>query len=1414
MAEIKFKPDYIFETSWEVCNKVGGIYTVISTKAITQTAEYKDNLILIGPDVWKETRQNPDFIEDKYLYKLWREKAEDEGLRFKIGRWNVAGNPVAILVDFTQYFSEKDKIFSRFWESYQLDSLSGQWDYTEPALFGYAAAKVIESFYEFNISSHDKIVAQFHEWMTGTGILYLREKCPQIGCVFITHATVLGRCIAGSGMPIYRDMESYNNNEMAKNFDVGSKYSLEKLSAVNADSFATVSWNTAKESIKFLERNVDIITPSGFEDSFVPHPDEFGNKRKTAREKLITVAQTITNQKITGNPILILNSGRYEFKNKGIDVFIDSLGKLNKNENLAQKIIAFISVPANQYGARKEITERIKHCDYDSPITDDYLTHGLYDVENDAVIRRIKENGLRNLPEDKVKIIFVPSYLDGKDGIFNMHYYDLLIGFDISVFPSYYEPWGYTPLESIAFHIPTITTSLTGFGQWVESIYNGQKPGVTVIKRTDDNERQVAGDIADYILNFTLKSDEERNIIRENAYEISRSALWENLIDNYKQAYSIALEKVDNRTHLFSGKRQVETQWQKPSKQDITTVWKKIFVTQNIPEKLVPLQKLSKNLWWSWNYDAIELFEMIDNELWMKMNRNPVALLQSLSGTKLKELEQNEEFLTRLEIVFARFEKYMSKAANKPKQQTAYFSMEFGMHDSLQIFSGGLGILAGDYLKEASDNNMNIVGIGLLYRYGYFRQQISITGDQVSRHIPQKFTLTPLKPVRDDNDNWVHIKLALPGRVLHAKVWVVDVGRIPLYLLDTDIEENSDEDRSITHELYGGNWENRFKQELLLGVGGIRVLDTLHIKPDLYHCNEGHAAFIGLERLRKYVQEDNLSFNEAIEVVRASSLFTTHTPVPAGHDTFDEHILRTYIPHYAERLGISWEAFMGLGRMDENNPNENFSMSVLAAKLSQEVNGVSRIHGRVTREMFVDLYKGYYPEESHIGYVTNGVHMRTWAARPWQILYKKEFGLGFYDDQSNSDWWHKIYKVPDQTIWEIRQNLRKELIDYLKIRLTDELTKREEDPKLIFKVIDALNENALTIGFARRFATYKRAHLLFADLERLAEIVNNKEKPVQFIYAGKAHPHDKAGQDLIKKIINISKSPQFLGKIIFVENYDIELAKKLVQGVDVWLNTPTRPLEASGTSGEKAIMNGVLNFSVLDGWWAEGYIPNAGWALKEERTYQNQLFQDELDAETIYSMFEDDIIPPFYNIGAKEVPVKWVSYIKNNIADICPRFTMKRMIDDYYEKYYFKMLNRSAKIKENNYALARKIANWKNKLIRGWESIEVISIKIPDSSVSPLLMGDGFKTEIVLDTNEIPGEDIGIEVLFGQKENDEVKQILFKEEMKIESVENHHATFSCQIPTNKAGVFDFAFRIFPKNKYLPHRQDFNILKWV
>ena len=1377
-----------------------------------------DNYILIGPDVWKETRKNPDFAEDPFLFRSWRVRAESEGLKFKIGRWNIEGNPLVILADFSPFITQKDKILAGFWETYRLDSISGQWDYLEPALFGYAAGRIIESFYEFYLTSQDKLATQFHEWMTGTGVLYLREKVPQAATVLTTHATVLGRCIAGNGLPLYSGLGSFSPEGIAQSMNVTAKFSLEKIAAAEADAFTTVSDITAAECSHFLSKPVDVVTPNGFDDAFVPDENQYHLKRNGTRSLLLKVAGLLAGREYSDeNTLLVLNSGRYEFHNKGIDLFIDALGNLTKQDAEGKDIVAFIAVPANHAGARSCLVEALKGNVSFAEACRGILTHDLHDDYSDPVLNRVTT--AMSSAGKKVQVVFVPCYLDGQDGIFDLSYYDFLIGFDLTVFPSYYEPWGYTPLESIAFSIPTVTTSLAGFGLWVRQTAPDAGNSIVVITRTDNNPEEVVKSLSDTIGSFARLGNEQTAELRKIAHLVSRGALWENLCEHYLDAYHIALLKAADRFEQYKAKVQTAVPDIKLRAQSAPS-WKKILVRQGIPESFSALGKLTRNLWWAWNYEAQELFSMINKVQWERCGRNPISLLQTVSLRQLSVLEKNPVFMEKLGAVSDKFNEYMAEACKKQGDLIAYFSMEFGLHDSLKTYSGGLGILAGDYLKEASDSNRNILGISLLYRYGYFDQNISLLGDQVATYHPQKYSHLPLIPVRrstaEDNDasNWLRVSVALPGRTLHAKVWKVEVGRAQLYLLDTDIDENSTEDRAITHRLYGGDSEMRLKQELLLGVGGIRMLDQLGLKPHIYHCNEGHAAFMGVERLRKYVQERNLSFYEAVEAVRSSTLFTTHTPVPAGHDRFAEDLLRTYIPHYADRLRISWETFMNLGKMNENDPSEKYNMSVLAVKLSSEVNGVSRLHGKVTREMLAPMYPGYFPEELHIGHVTNGVHFPTWVSGRWRRLYDQTFDPGYIGNQSKREYWKKIYDVPDAAIWEIRQHERHVMIEKLRRRLVQEMTDRQDNPRHIFRVSETLSDRALTIGFARRFATYKRGALLFKNPERLASILNNPAFPVQIVYAGKAHPNDGAGQDLIRRIYDIAKQPEFVGKIVFVENYDIDLGKTLTRGVDLWLNTPTRPMEASGTSGMKAVMNGVLNFSVLDGWWAEGYRADAGWALREKRTYKNQDAQDALDAETIYSLLEHEIIPAFYTRNSHHVPEKWVERIKNTIAQIAPDYTMKRMMDDYYRKYYSVLGKRRDLICRNQYENARLLSAWKLRMLRNWEGIEVLSLRTTDSDKKALSLGETFFAELILKINGIDPHDLGIEILFGQKNNDVVEKILYKHEMLLTEQNGGEARYYFGMPARFVGVFDYAIRVFPRHPLVPYHEDFNLMMWI
>lgn len=839
--------------------------------------------------------------------------------------------------------------------------------------------------------------------------------------------------------------------------------------------------------------------------------------------------------------------------------------------------------------------------------------------------------------------------------------------------------------------------------------------------------------------------------------------------------------------------------------------WKELMVKSNLPKELECLMKVAHNMWWAWNYEARDLWRSLDEELYEEVEHNPVVLLERLTAERKQEIIADKEIMKQVKNVCKMFNDYMNVKPDTTRPSVAYFSMEYGINQVLKIYSGGLGMLAGDFLKEASDSNVNLCAVGFLYRYGYFKQSLSMDGQQIAKYEAQNFNSLPIERVLDENGQPLVISVPFVNYQVHAYVWRVNVGRIPLYLLDTDNDMNSEYDKPITHKLYGGDNENRLKQEILLGIGGVLTLKRLGIKKTLYHCNEGHAALCNLQRLCDYVEE-GLTFNEAMELVRASSLYTVHTPVPAGHDYFEEPLFGKYMHLYPERLGISWDEFIGMGRQNPEDHGEKFCMSIFACNTCQEVNGVSKLHGKVSKKMFAPIWSGYYPEENHVDYVTNGVHFPTWTATEWRKLYAKYFDKSFMSDQSNEKIWQAIYNVPDEEIWSTHFALKQKLVKYIRDKFRETWLKNQGDPSRVVSLLEKINPNALIVGFCRRFATYKRAHLLFTDLDRLSKIVNDPEHPVQFLFSGKAHPADGAGQGLIKKIYEISQRPEFLGKIIFLEDYDMQLARRLVSGVDVWMNTPTRPLEASGTSGEKCEMNGVVNLSVLDGWWLEGYREGAGWALTEKRTYQNQCHQDQLDAATIYSLLENEIIPMYYNKNEKGYSEDWIKVIKNSIAKIAPHYTMKRMLDDYYDKFYNKEAARFEELAANNNQKAKDIAGWKETVAQRWDSIRVVSDET--SSLETSTEADHtYELKYVIDEQGLY-DAVGLElvVLHTDKNGeDHVYKVL-----PFENVchEGNNYTFVLNYKPVDAGAYKCCVRMYPKNAELPHRQDFCYLKWL
>ena len=839
--------------------------------------------------------------------------------------------------------------------------------------------------------------------------------------------------------------------------------------------------------------------------------------------------------------------------------------------------------------------------------------------------------------------------------------------------------------------------------------------------------------------------------------------------------------------------------------------WKELAVKSSLPDELKCLDELAHNMWWAWNFEARELWRSMDEELYEEVNHNPVLLLERLSYHRKEEIVQDKEIMKNVKKVYKLFRDYMNVKPDTKRPSVAYFCMEYGLNQVLKIYSGGLGMLAGDYLKEASDSNVDMCAIGFLYRFGYFTQSLSMDGQQIANYEAQNFNSLPIERQLDADGNPMVVDVPYMNYQVHAYVWRVNVGRISLYLLDTDNDMNSEFDKPITHALYGGDWENRLKQEILLGIGGMLTLKKLGIKKDIYHCNEGHAALCNLQRLCDYIHE-GLTFNQALELVRASGLYTCHTPVPAGHDYFEESLFGKYMGGYPAMLGITWDEFIGMGRINPDDKNEKFSMSTFAINTCQEVNGVSKLHGWVSQKMFAPIWKGYFPEENHVGYVTNGVHFPSWAASEWRHLYAKYFDKNHMSDQSNEKIWHAIYQVPDQEIWDTRMALKNKLTDYIRSKFRENWLKNQGDPSRVLSLLEKINPNALMIGFCRRFATYKRAHLLFTDLDRLSKIVNNPERPVQFLFAGKAHPADGAGQGLIKKIYEISQRPEFLGKIIFLEDYDFRLARRLVSGVDIWMNTPTRPLEASGTSGEKAEMNGVVNLSVLDGWWLEGYREGAGWALTEKRTYQNQEYQDRLDAATIYGLLENDIVPLYYAKNDKGYSEGWINVIKNSIATIAPHYTMKRQLDDYYDKFYNKEAARFKELSANDNRMAKEIALWKETVAERWDSIRVVSHESDIPTEGPV-SGVSYLVRIVIDEQGL-NDAIGLELVTLKNDKNGEECIGSVRPFKVTGQSGNLYTFECEFNSSHAGTYKAAVRMFPKNENLPHRQDFAYVRWL
>lgn len=850
-------------------------------------------------------------------------------------------------------------------------------------------------------------------------------------------------------------------------------------------------------------------------------------------------------------------------------------------------------------------------------------------------------------------------------------------------------------------------------------------------------------------------------------------------------------------------------------------IFNRITVVPQLPKELKKLSEITNNLWWSWNTEFLKIFKMIDPDLWERIDKNPTKFLKLVSQEKIEKAAKNEEIIKLYDNVVSNYENYIyskdtwftKKYPNNKKDLIAYFSAEYGLDEIVPIYSGGLGILSGDHLKSASDLGIPLVAVGLLYKNGYFNQKINGYGQQESEYNNIDLYNLPINPVKTKEDKNLILEIPMLGKTLYLKIWKIDVGRVSLYLMDSDIEENDEEFRNITLKLYGGDKEMRIRQEIVLGMAGVELLKTLGLNPTVYHMNEGHSSFLTLQLIKDTMKEKQVSFAIAKEIVTAQTAFTTHTPVPAGNDIFDLELVDKYFAGMWDEFGITRDEFMKLGMKETVGLEPGFNMGILALRIAGKKNGVSKLHGAVSRELFSEVWPDIAANESPITYVTNGIHTCTWLAPNLKNLYN-EYLIPYWQDNIQDDnVWKKINTIPDEKLWEEHLKRKTKLMELVKKNITERYKRSGYSYDDINEVVSKLNPNALTIGFARRFATYKRATLIFRDIERLTQILNQTDKPVQLIFAGKAHPADVEGQNLIKQIHEISLMPQFKGKIFILENYNIGLARYLVSGVDVWLNNPRRPMEASGTSGEKASVNGVVNFSVLDGWWAEGYDTTNGWAIGTETDYDSYDIQDNADSDSIYSTLENKIIPAYYrDINDKGFSKTWLKYMKNSIITTGGKYSTSRMLVDYMDRIYMPLCdsyNKNFKELDN----INDFVKWKKSAKERWQEIEISQ----DNNIDNVKLnaGDIIEVNCTVKLPNFKPENIAVQVYYGQILDTGIVNNICVTEMKLsEEKEENVYKYTAKIKLSTGGNFGYTFRVMPKHEMLLDSENMNLVKWM
>lgn len=1319
----------VFDISWEVCNMVGGIHTVLASKIGQMQARYGDDYVAIGPDISRMDHERPVFREERWEPGLLEALSETR-VHARMGRWLIPGEPRALLINYGDVYPQKDSILAHYWERFRLDSLFGDWDYYDPLMFAHAAGMVVERYaLDLLIPRRKQAVVNAHEWMAGGAILYLRERLPEVGSILTTHATTLGRALASHhrNPDLYATLPSLDPDAVARELGVAAKHSMECVAARECDVMTTVSSITALECEYLLGRKPDLLLPNGMGDDFPPREYASAESKIGARRRLIELAQCTTGDTYDSeNTTLILSSGRYEYTNKGLDVYARAAARLGQRLNDGDpRVIAFAACPAGHAGPNRcvlraqESGEKVDH-----PHT---TTHDLRHPEGDPIQQELQRLGLSNVLGARVHFIQIPIYLDGTDPLIPETYYELLTGFDVSAFPSFYEPWGYTPMESLAFGVPTVSSDLAGFGQWVASLGDWNATGCDVLRRNGVAVESVVDDLCERLLDFVKLPHDRRRELDALAMTAAARAQWSEFAPAYFEAHEMAREEAAQRSRRMptsrflelSQRQVVTTAFKGEGEGDVVTAHLRQFVVHNeLPEPLLGLGRLARNLWWHWHPTATALFETLDPELWAQTGHNPMALLEQVSQDRLAGLANSPDYCAALDGVTGEF---AAATSTEVAPEIAYFCMEFGLASCLRIYSGGLGILAGDHLKTASDMGAPLCAVGLAFAHGYFHQRIDIHGQQQSSDDSNDFSALGVESVSGSDGEPLELEIPFPGRRVHLHAYRVRVGRVQLYLLDTNHPANDAADRGITDRLYGGDHAHRLQQEMVLGVGGHLLLTTLGISPRIFHLNEGHSAFLILARLAHLVRDAGLKYEEALDYVRHTTVFTTHTPVAAGHDQFDESLVRPYLAPFTRALNCDLPTLVRMGQPRSRKHEGRFGTTQLAIRGSLRINGVSEIHGGVTRAMFRDEFPDYHAAEIPVGSVTNGVHVPTWLAPEIQRLCAEHVGASWSNELTDERTWSKVRDIPNAEIWGMHQARREILSEVLRRDAWNRW--RERGGPALRSVIDTLNADPLIMTFARRFAPYKRAGLIFDDIDRLAGIIQDGVRPVLLVFAGKAHPHDGQGRDLLARVVEMSQHPKLSGHVALLENYDIDVAKVLVSGSDVWLNTPTRPLEASGTSGIKAGINGCLNLSVADGWWAEGFNGSNGWVIGPVDAPDSEVVPREHDGDLLYAHLERSVLPVFCARNDDGVPDEWVHMMKESIATLVPRFSSARMFSDYQHLYYGPALSDARVLRNEEFSGLHELRSHKRAIAHHWGDVTFADARIGASNDSRVSVG-------------------------------------------------------------------------------------------